>query len=648
MNSTTANRRIRLRTVLVVSLVLQTVGLVLFVSCDALRRTRMTTEQEDVLERNREARERLELVERKKREQREHTELKKEDAERLARNIEREQAEKMIRRIEDMRSIRDELEQVEAAKMEDITRRDPAEVSLSLYDRLHPLALALATNAVHQDTTQPLPASPAVAEAASVFLRRVESDRSRLLEPEVFDELQALHDTTRERQGDYNHQLDDAQAGYRGDADRLRRENHIEYQVNCARDRISDLLGQANPVMSTDVNTAPPFYEPPESGPTDAAPDLSDLSAPELFHEAETLFEAIRSSFEAARAADMALENRMPLTEAFDAVAAPPPPSGFSPDQLPFPPGTVGELNEYREGLTRAVQNVNDLWQRAHTMGAAGRTFAGIGSGTGEQSPPGSAQTDGQGGAGGGESRGASAARAAGGGDGGRFVDMTPFMLAGGSDGSGYGGGGGGGIDMTHRSQRSGYQSSGDMETVVREPSRLSEQEIIKEALPGRRFSRSSTRTGWLYIDTWYVIGPFENHGRVDFRQTFPPETLVDLDASYPGKAGRTVTWQFHQSDNIRVKPPDESESSTYYGYTEVYFDETTEMMIAVASDDTARIWINGVRVWEDAGNSPWRLDEGFRKVVFNQGFNTILLRIDNGPVTCTFSLLLCPPDAVM
>jgi len=88
-------------------------------------------------------------------------------------------------------------------------------------------------------------------------------------------------------------------------------------------------------------------------------------------------------------------------------------------------------------------------------------------------------------------------------------------------------------------------------------------------------------------------------------------------------------------------------EGSTHYGYTEVHFEEDSGMIVAVASDDAAKVWINDTVVWQDRGFSPWRIDEGFRRVHFHRGFNTILLRIENGPITCTFSLLLCPPDAV-
>ena len=70
-------------------------------------------------------------------------------------------------------------------------------------------------------------------------------------------------------------------------------------------------------------------------------------------------------------------------------------------------------------------------------------------------------------------------------------------------------------------------------------------------------------------------------------------------------------------------------------------------MLVAIATDDAARMWVNDKLVWEDQGQSAWNLDEGFRVIDFKQGFNKILARIENSPTLCEFSVLLCPPDQV-
>ena len=41
--------------------------------------------------------------------------------------------------------------------------------------------------------------------------------------------------------------------------------------------------------------------------------------------------------------------------------------------------------------------------------------------------------------------------------------------------------------------------------------SKLSKEMVKAQALPGRRFSKDAERKGWLYINTWYMIGPWES-----------------------------------------------------------------------------------------------------------------------------------------
>jgi hypothetical protein len=101
------------------------------------------------------------------------------------------------------------------------------------------------------------------------------------------------------------------------------------------------------------------------------------------------------------------------------------------------------------------------------------------------------------------------------------------------------------------------------------------------------------------------------------------------------------------QSDIMRITPPNEQGHSTYYAFTEVYFDEPSRMLLAIATDDAARMWVNDELVWEDQGQSAWNLDEGFRVVDFKQGFNKFLIRIENSPTLCEYSVLLCPPEQV-
>jgi hypothetical protein len=167
---------------------------------------------------------------------------------------------------------------------------------------------------------------------------------------------------------------------------------------------------------------------------------------------------------------------------------------------------------------------------------------------------------------------------------------------------------------------------------------------VKAEALPGRRFTKKSNRKGWMYIDTWYIIGPWENQGRVDWNKKHQPEFDLNLSKTYKGgKNNQTLAWQFSQSQTIRCTPPAEKTNSTYYAYTELFFEEAQSMLIAIASDDAAKVWVNDRLVWQDIGLSEWTLDESFQEIAFKKGYNSVMIRIENGPGVCQFSMVLCP-----
>ncbi|MFC4992906.1 hypothetical protein [Rubritalea tangerina] len=195
---------------------------------------------------------------------------------------------------------------------------------------------------------------------------------------------------------------------------------------------------------------------------------------------------------------------------------------------------------------------------------------------------------------------------------------------------------------------------------------RVDGRAVLANVLPGRRFTAKSPREGYVFIDTWHIIGPWDasvsRYNAVDFSRIYPPETKLDLDAVFTsgkrkrvydderGYAGRgemdgRLTWQFYQSPTVEVRIPREqlANDALYFAYTEVFFEQETEMYMAFASDDAARIRVNGEIVFQDTGLSPYVIAEQVRKVRFKRGINKVLVRLVNGPGPCRFSLLLTP-----
>ncbi|MFO7956407.1 MAG: hypothetical protein R6X33_04865 [Candidatus Brocadiia bacterium] len=161
-------------------------------------------------------------------------------------------------------------------------------------------------------------------------------------------------------------------------------------------------------------------------------------------------------------------------------------------------------------------------------------------------------------------------------------------------------------------------------------------------ALGTRKITADGIPTRWVYIDSWYTIGPFPNPDRVNIDREFPPDSLVDLDATYIGKGGRTIRWKFVQSTNPQVIPADPDQYGIWYAYTEIYSDRPRDVLVALGSDDRGTLKVNGVPVWLSSKRlKGWDIDEVWRRIHLKEGINRILYRVENGWLHVGFSLVL-------
>jgi len=161
-------------------------------------------------------------------------------------------------------------------------------------------------------------------------------------------------------------------------------------------------------------------------------------------------------------------------------------------------------------------------------------------------------------------------------------------------------------------------------------------------AVGARKLSPGGDPTPWMYLNTWYTVGPFPNPNRVNIDREFPPDSLIDLDAACVGKDGRTIRWQFVQSDGPMVTPPNAEPYGIWYAYTEFHCDRPRDVIIALGSDDRGTLKINGVDVWISSKQlKAWDIDEVWRRVHFNEGVNRVLYRVENGWQSIGFSLIL-------
>ena len=177
-------------------------------------------------------------------------------------------------------------------------------------------------------------------------------------------------------------------------------------------------------------------------------------------------------------------------------------------------------------------------------------------------------------------------------------------------------------------------------------PPRLPDGEF--KAVPGRRLSSGPAQVekdrngGWMFLDSWYLIGPWPNENRRNLNTKFPPESIINLDATYQTESGKKLSWEFFQSGNEEIVPPGLGEYQICYAYTELWSETDCDRWIAIGSDDQSKIWVNGDLVWKSSDIlKGWNPREGLRKIHLRKGNNRILLRLENGWLHCSFSIIV-------
>lgn len=281
-----------------------------------------------------------------------------------------------------------------------------------------------------------------------------------------------------------------------------------------------------------------------------------------------------------------------------------------------------------------AAKDVSSLMQGAAGAGTgAGTGGSGTGAAGGSQGA-GSSESGASGSGTGGASTGGQGASGSGGGGSGAGIPETG---AAGAGGAGHGGSGGSGGPDSARGL------AGELGKTLK-----SETPRDLRPIPGRRVGsgdvtiEAGRRPEWLYVDSWYLIGPWPNAGRQHIDTKFPPETVVDLDAIYITDANQPVRWKFYQSPSEFVVPPGIDEYQIFYAYTELWFDEAKDLWVAIGSDDQSRVWVEDQLIWKSRDeHKKWNATEGFRKVHFKKGLNRVLVRLENGHGKGGFSFIV-------
>lgn len=138
-------------------------------------------------------------------------------------------------------------------------------------------------------------------------------------------------------------------------------------------------------------------------------------------------------------------------------------------------------------------------------------------------------------------------------------------------------------------------------------------------------------KTGFMTEDTWMILGPFDNLGRIGFNTEYIPENLPQIDTTvkYGGKNGQ-VRWQKCPDDfidgYIRILP--NVDWSVAYSFATIHSPDERKVELRFDSDDQGKVWVNGIQVHAHSRTYAPDIDRDIIPVTLFPGKNSILIKV--------------------
>jgi len=135
---------------------------------------------------------------------------------------------------------------------------------------------------------------------------------------------------------------------------------------------------------------------------------------------------------------------------------------------------------------------------------------------------------------------------------------------------------------------------------------------------------------GW--VTQWRLIGPFDNTGGAGFEKAYPPETSIDPNAEYDGKAGK-VKWSDYTTKSdyglVDFNTPYEAiKEVTGYAVAEFWSDTARRVEIRLGCKDGWKVWANGKFLFgRDEYHRGVEIDQYRMPVDLQKGRNVILVK---------------------
>ncbi len=136
------------------------------------------------------------------------------------------------------------------------------------------------------------------------------------------------------------------------------------------------------------------------------------------------------------------------------------------------------------------------------------------------------------------------------------------------------------------------------------------------------------------FVNRWLLCGPFDNQNKEGHDRVYPPEEVIDLDATYAGKSDAVAKWQPNHTPEWTgyvdlLQEFDQTDWVCAYALCWVTLDDgPRDVMFRIGSNDSVKAFLNGREIWNNPISRPAAADDDLVPVTLPQGTSTVLLKI--------------------
>ncbi|MBI4833844.1 MAG: DUF3857 domain-containing protein [Planctomycetes bacterium] len=153
------------------------------------------------------------------------------------------------------------------------------------------------------------------------------------------------------------------------------------------------------------------------------------------------------------------------------------------------------------------------------------------------------------------------------------------------------------------------------------------------------------------FVNSWQVIGPFDNENGSGFNTPYQPENAIDLNASYDGRK-KSVSWRHISLNDISggymnlsnyLSPND---NYIAYALTYVFSEETRPVNFRIACEEGIKLWLNETLLYyNDIQRARATLDQNIAAGTLEKGWNEILVKASSTGYGRGFRLRITSAD---